>query len=111
MTSGGGSLYTLMSTYLHLQWICKLLCPYPLPFIEEKGETFNQTQTQTCIKWLLRCALICYADCTRTMTQCMSLHASDQHFQNNNEGWGNVSPSGGMENFAGGNLINMVVGT
>ena len=55
-----------------------LCTPAPLPFIftEEKGDTSSYTQTQTCINWLLRCALkgkLCYVDCTRTMTHYMPL--------------------------------------
>ena len=33
--------------------------------------------------------------CTRTMTQCMFLHAPDQGFPNSVEGWGEIYPSGG----------------
>ena len=51
-------------------------------------------------------------DCTRTMTQCMSLHVPDQGVPNSVEGCGGISPSAGeMGNFAGGSLIYMVVGT
>ena len=35
---------------------------------------------------------LCCVDCTRTMSQCMSLHAPDQGFPNSIEGWGGISP-------------------
>ena len=44
-----------------------------------EGEYPQLIQTQIHIKWLLKCALkakLCCADYTRTVNQCMSLHAS-----------------------------------
>ena len=67
---------------------------------------FTVNHTQACIKWLLRWALkgkLCRVYCTRTMTQCMSLHAPDQGFPNSVEGWGKFF-RGEFNLYVGGNL-------
>ena len=38
---------------------------------------------------------LCCTGCTRTISQCIFLHAPDQGFPNSVEGWGKVHPSGG----------------
>ena len=50
-------------------------------------------------------------DCTKTMAQCMLLHAPDHGFPNSTGGGGNFSPSEDMGNVAWGDLIYMVVRT
>ena len=88
--------------------------PLSLTYTKKKGDTPVKPKHKHVLSgyWRLLWKENCCVDCTRTMTQCMSLQGPDQGFKITlSSGAWDFSPTEGNGEFCWGNLIYMVVGT